>query len=123
MTALKSDCNADKVLSMVNTDLTENKNVVLEAVKVSGLALKDASSNLQDTKEVVLAAVKEDSRAIHSASAGMKESNDVLKCLPTTTVDQMVLDGSVTAEDAGKAAQSNAEEDGGQGASKKPKIY
>ncbi len=41
-----------------------NKEIVLAAVKKTGLALEFASENLKNDKEVVIAAVKQDGNAL-----------------------------------------------------------
>jgi hypothetical protein len=64
--------------SLSGSDYTNNKEVVIAAVKNNGQALEFASTSLQEDKEVVMAAVKNDGSAIQFASALLQKDKDVL---------------------------------------------
>jgi len=59
-------------------ELRNNKEVVLEAVKQYGWALKYASDELRANKEVVIEAVKQDGYALRFASDELKANKEVV---------------------------------------------
>lgn len=65
-------------LELAGSDYTNDKEVVMAAVKNNGQALEFASSFMQEDKEVVLAAVRNDGSAIQFASASLQKDKDVL---------------------------------------------
>ncbi len=64
--------------ALAGSDYTNNKEVVMAAVKNNGQALAFASPSMQEDKEVVMAAVKNDGSAIQFASASLQKDKDVL---------------------------------------------
>lgn len=64
--------------SLAGSDYTNDKEVVMAAVKNNGQALEFASPFMQEDKEVVLAAVRNDGSAIQFASASLQKDKDVL---------------------------------------------
>ena len=56
----------------------DDKEIVLMAVKESGIALKFASDRLKDDKEVVLEAVKQNNIALGYASDRLKDNKEVV---------------------------------------------
>ena len=65
-------------LALAGSDYTNDKEVVMAAVKNNGQALEFASPSLQEDKEVVMAAVRNDGSAIQFASALLQKDKDVL---------------------------------------------
>ena len=63
---------------MTNIENWDNKEFVLEAVKVSGGDLRFASDELKNDKEVVLQAVRRDGEALEYASYELKNDKEVV---------------------------------------------
>ena len=58
--------------------MREDREIVLEAVKNDGSALKYASENLKEDREIVLEAVKNDGSALEYASENLKEDREIV---------------------------------------------
>jgi hypothetical protein len=68
-TALERDASLDlEDFEATDFDVSEDRAIVLAAVRVRGLLLQDASDQLQRDREVVMAAVQNDGRALRYAS-------------------------------------------------------
>ena len=65
-------------LEFCNSELQNDKEVVLAAVKQFGYALQYASTNLQSDREVVLAAVTQTGYALQYASTNLKNDREVV---------------------------------------------
>lgn len=66
-------------LTLAQTEHTNDKEIVMAAVKNYGHALKFASSSLRDDKDVVLAALSNDGSSIQYASDSLQHDKDVIK--------------------------------------------
>ena len=64
--------------SLAGSDYTDDKEVVMAAVKNCGYALEFASPSLKQDKEVVMAALRNDGSAIQFASISLQKDKDVL---------------------------------------------
>ncbi len=80
-------------LIFASEELKNDKDVVLEAVKNDGEALRFASKELQNDKDVVLEAVKQNWRALYSASEelfnGSDENNKIIDIALENIKNQM----------------------------------
>lgn len=65
-------------LELAGSDYTDDKEVVMAAVKNCGYALEFASPSLKQDKEVVMAALRNDGSAIQFASISLQKDKDVL---------------------------------------------
>ena len=54
------------------------REIVMEAVKLGGLALEFASDRLKNDREVVLEAVTQDKTALRHASADLQEDEELI---------------------------------------------
>lgn len=64
------------VFAYISEDFKTDREVVLAAVRRTGMALKFAPKDFQNDREIVLAAVSEDGRAFQYASQQLKEEKD-----------------------------------------------
>ena len=64
---------------LAGSDYTDDKEVVLAAVKNNGYALQFASPSMKEDKEVVMSAVRNDGSAIQFASGKLRFDHDVIK--------------------------------------------
>ena len=66
-------------LELAGSDYTDDKEVVMAAVKNHGYALEFASPSLKKDKEVVMSAVRNDGSAIQFASGQLRFDHEVIK--------------------------------------------
>merc|ERR1712107_619682 len=69
---------ADFLLFVRNPALRANKNFVLKAVEIKGIALQGATEDLKNDKDIVLAAVKQDCNALKFASSNLQRDQEIL---------------------------------------------
>ena len=71
------------ILDFFSYELRNNKNLILEVVNISDIALKYASDILKDDKDVVLAAITKSGTAFQYASDKLKKDKDLVSTVVT----------------------------------------
>ena len=70
--------NYGQALKYTSEPLRNDKEIVLEALKTNGWALEYASNSLKNDKDVVLKAVKTNGLALHHASDKLKNDKEIV---------------------------------------------
>ena len=88
--------------------LRDNKEIILEAVKINGWALKYASPRLKDNKEVVMEAIKNDEFAVMFASDRLKNDRDIAnECLSRDGMTYSYLGNEITGNSEKEIIKNN----------------